>query len=248
MYQLCSSLTNLLNPASFQQTPATPRRVSRLSLALICLAWIGATSCGKTRASADANAPECRAACILDADKASVIELDGATFRVWAAGVDDRPALEASHAQQALAELERLDDLVAKRLGMRRPQIIHFICPAEAPVGALFEILDDPQASRFVTIALAGRPEGAREATFAPAAIWSPQRARRDVEAGQAVLYKPDAEPLKPCKASLAAVCPTLLIDPAEHSCGQLLKILDQGVPMNRLFGLVKPASAPSSP
>lgn len=248
MYQLCSSLTNLLCPVSHLDTLVTPRRASRLSLALICLAWVGATSCGKTRASADANAPECRAACVLDADKASVVELDGATLRVWAAGVDDRPALEASHAQQALAELERLDDLVAKRLGMRRPQIIHFICPAEVPVGALFEILDDPQAARFATIALAGRPEGAREASFAPAAIWSQRRARQDVEAGQAVFYKPEAGALKPCKTSLAAACPTLLIDPAEHTCGELLNILDKGVPMNRLFGLVKPASAPSSP
>ena len=201
---------------------------------VILIVWTSLLcGCKSEHQSAIDALPPCEAACVSEAKNASVIELDGATLRVWAAG-NREVSFESLEPQQALSELARLDKLTASKLGLPMSKTLFALCSKDTPARSLKALLDSPQGGRYTAVGLGGKRGDA--VGFASVRVWSAKEAESDLSKG-ALVKESDASP---CANASIGPCPVVLIPLEERSCGELVQALDAGTRNGRLFGIVR--------
>ncbi len=208
----------------------------RLMVCVGVLLWMGLVGCSRSLDDVQQQMPSCQAACANEARNASFVELNGQDMNVWAAGVKDRPSLEgAASIPAALAELERLDVEVGKRLGLSRSSVLHVLCHANTPASRILDLLRDEGGAHFPAVSLAGK--GKAGVGFVALARHTKEQADAAVKAKTAMRLDGAVGDLKSCKRNtMASPCPNVLIKVEGQTCGQLIAQIDQGATAGRLF------------
>ena len=210
---------------------------SALVCLLVVLCFLSAlASCQPSRADAVSQSPACDLACVAEAKDVSVLELDGERLRVWAAGVE-RVSLETQDASLAIDEFNRLDVYRSKRLGLRPTKALYVLCRSATPQRRLAQVLADGSARGFSAVALGGRRGGVEN--YAPLRLWSAADAKSDQDKGLAVKYQPGETNLA-CPKAAVSPCPVILIGLDEGNCDGLMKNVEDGTRVGRLFGIVR--------